>query len=35
MMVEELGLLEEGGNPYLAAFVTFVSFNLFGFIPCI
>lgn len=33
MMVEELGILEEDGSPFVNGLVTFLSFVLFGFIP--
>jgi len=33
MMKEELGIMEDRGNPVLAGFSTFTAFVLFGFIP--
>lgn len=33
MMVEELGIIEDNESPIKNAFVTFISFSLFGFIP--
>ncbi|PIR93585.1 hypothetical protein COT97_05865 [Candidatus Falkowbacteria bacterium CG10_big_fil_rev_8_21_14_0_10_39_11] len=35
MMVEELQLIEDDGSPVKNAFVTFFSFQIFGFIPLI